>query len=133
MNGTLLLIILVGAGIFFALRRVLPHPISQELSTKLLKEHPLILDVRTDAEYRNEHISKSVHIPLAELKSKIQRHAPDKNQVILLYCASGARSAVGQTILEKLGYSRSYNLGSISRARFLLSVHPSDPGTSEGR
>jgi phage shock protein E len=41
----------------------------------------------------------------------------DKNQVLLLHCASGMRSGVAKQKLKSLGYANFFNLGSLARAR----------------
>ena len=89
-----------------------------------LRHNPLVIDVRTPAEYRNGHLSKALNIPLAELPRRIGGVAPDKSRPILLHCASGARSAAGRKSLAQLGYANVHNLGSYARAAALLNAAP---------
>lgn len=90
----------------------------------LLPQRPLLIDVRTAEEYRNGHLAEALHLPLASLGETIGRHAADPAQPILLYCASGARSAAGKQALERLGYAHVHNLGSVARAQRLLRREP---------
>ena len=46
---------------------------------------------------------------------------PDKNQVMLLHCQSGMRSAVAVGKLKSIGYANAFNLGSLSRAKAIVS------------
>ena len=69
-----------------------------------------IIDVRSKNEYRENHLTGSVNIPLSDIKQKIEKIVPNKNKEILLYCQSGLRSKKAIRILEKLGYNNLYNL-----------------------
>src|SRR2546423_8694805 len=66
---------------------------------------PLLVDVREDHEYEAGHIPGAVHVPRGHLESRIEGRAGDKAQPIVLYCASGNRSALAaHTLGELLGY-----------------------------
>ena len=69
-----------------------------------------IIDVRSKNEYRENHLTGSVNIPLSDIKRKIEKIVPNKDRKILLYCQSGLRSKKAIKILEKLGYNNLYNL-----------------------
>jgi rhodanese-related sulfurtransferase len=45
----------------------------------------------------------------------------DKSRVILLHCQSGMRSGLAKRKLNRLGYSKAYNLGSYDRAAQIVS------------
>ena len=68
----------------------------------------ILLDVRTDAEYKEGHINGAINIPLSNIKDEINKF--EKTEKILLYCQSGLRSKKGAKILESLGYKEIYNL-----------------------
>ncbi|WP_289107976.1 rhodanese-like domain-containing protein [uncultured Dubosiella sp.] len=59
-----------------------------------------IIDVRTPEEYDSGHIPGAINIPLNEC-SKV-RLDPDRQYE--LYCLSGRRAQVAQTILKERGY-----------------------------
>ena len=44
----------------------------------------------------------------------------DKNQTLLLHCASGMRSGIAKDTLKSLGYANVFNLGSLARARKIV-------------
>jgi len=58
-----------------------------------------IIDVRTDIEYMTEHIPGSMHVPLHELKNRLDEIA-SKNDVVFL-CRSGVRAQKAQTLCQK--------------------------------
>ena len=73
----------------------------------------LILDVRSLGEFRSGHIPKSKNIPVQELSSKVNTLESYKEDDIIVYCASGGRSASAANILAKSGFNKVYNLGGI--------------------
>src|ERR687889_2423038 len=66
---------------------------------------PLLIDVRESDEWDAGHIPGAKHVPRGHLESRIEGAAPDRSQRVVLYCASGNRSALAaRTLLEDLGY-----------------------------
>jgi len=66
---------------------------------------PLLVDVREQHEFEEGHIPGAVHVPRGHLESRIEGRAGDRSQPIVLYCASGQRSALAaHTLGELLGY-----------------------------
>lgn len=70
----------------------------------------LILDVRTPSEFKTGHIPKAKNIPVNELSSKIDSISSYKEEEVIVYCASGMRSANASSILTKNGFGKVYNL-----------------------
>lgn len=82
----------------------------------------LILDVRNSGEFRTGHIPNARNIPVNELSSKLSSLSSYKDSEILVYCASGGRSARAADILSKNGFNKVYNLsGGISSYKGKLS------------
>jgi phage shock protein E len=77
---------------------------------------PLIIDVRTVAEWNNGHIDGAVLIPYDQIGEKIGAIVKDKAQRIFLYCRTGHRAGIAKEALEKLGYNDIINLGSLEDA-----------------
>ena len=71
---------------------------------------PLVVDVRERHEWDEGRLPNAVHIPRGSLESRIERAAPDRATPILVYCATGARSAFATKTLEELGYEHVTNL-----------------------
>ena len=89
--------------------------INEEELQKMLKENKgvLILDVRTIGEFRSGHIPKSKNIPVQELSSKVSSLDSYKDDEIIVYCASGARSVSAARTLSKNGFNKVYNLSGV--------------------
>src|SRR3954469_19954124 len=65
----------------------------------------VIVDVREQHEFEESHIPGAVHVPRGHLETRIEGAAPDKSGHVVLYCASGNRSALAaNTMQELLGY-----------------------------
>lgn len=75
----------------------------------------ILLDVRTEQEYVENHIPRSTLIPLNVLAKEVSKKLPNKQATIFAYCRSGNRSKAAVKMLLKLGYSNVYNLGGIIR------------------
>src|SRR6266498_3783649 len=70
----------------------------------------VILDVREREEWDEGHLPGAVHVPRGHLESRIESAAPDKSGPVLVYCASGNRSAFAAKTLEELGYDHVVSL-----------------------
>jgi phage shock protein E len=79
-------------------------------------EKPLVIDVRTEAEWNNGHLEGAILIPYGLIGEKIGAVAKDKSKPIYVYCRSGRRSQIAKDTLEKLGYKDIKNLGSLEDA-----------------
>jgi molybdopterin/thiamine biosynthesis adenylyltransferase/rhodanese-related sulfurtransferase len=65
-----------------------------------------IVDVRETDEYATGHLPGAKHVPRGFLESRIEGVVPDHEQRVILYCASGNRSALAaQTLSHDLGYA----------------------------
>lgn len=78
----------------------------------MLKEdaNGILIDVRSIQEYKEYHLNGAICIPLYELQIKIENIVQNKQQLIILYCQSGARSKRAVEILEAMGYTNLYEI-----------------------
>ncbi|KGK88736.1 sulfurtransferase [Desulfosporosinus sp. HMP52] len=91
----------------------------QEAKRRLDKEKGIVLlDVRSQEEYIDSHIPKSISIPLSVLRQEVSERLPDKQTTIFAYCRSGNRSRAAVKILLKQGYTNVFDLGGIVRWPF---------------
>jgi sulfur-carrier protein adenylyltransferase/sulfurtransferase len=67
-------------------------------------EPPLFVDVRERDEWAEGFIPGAIHVPRGNLESRIENAEPDRSREIVVYCASGARSAFAAKSLQELGY-----------------------------
>ena len=77
------------------------------------EEGYIILDVRTQAEYDEKHISGAILIPDYEIKERAEEELTDKDQLSLVYCRSGRRSKLAAEALVELGYTNIKEFGGI--------------------
>ena len=82
----------------------------EEVDPAVVQEHlgngTVLIDVREVDEWDRGHIPGAKHVPRSYLESRIEAAAPDKDARVVLYCASGNRSAWGAHALANLlGYS----------------------------
>ena len=73
----------------------------------------ILLDVRTEEEYRTQRIEGAVLLSFDEIRDRVETKIPDKNMLILLYCRSGNRSQIAANELIELGYTNVYDFGGI--------------------
>jgi molybdopterin/thiamine biosynthesis adenylyltransferase/rhodanese-related sulfurtransferase len=67
----------------------------------------VVIDVREPEEWAAGHIPGAKHVPKSYLESRIEGAAPARDQHLILYCASGNRSAwATRTLVDDLGYQQ---------------------------
>src|SRR5688500_12381215 len=65
----------------------------------------VIVDVREQHEFEEAHVPGAVHVPRGHLESRIEGAVGDRSKRVILYCASGQRSALAaHTLQHLLGY-----------------------------
>jgi molybdopterin/thiamine biosynthesis adenylyltransferase/rhodanese-related sulfurtransferase len=70
-----------------------------------LSNGAVVVDVREPEEWSAGHIPGAKHVPKSYLESRIEGAVPDRSAHVVLYCASGNRSAwAARTLLDDLGY-----------------------------
>jgi molybdopterin/thiamine biosynthesis adenylyltransferase/rhodanese-related sulfurtransferase len=73
---------------------------------ELLDEGVAVIDVRETEEVAQGKIPGAAHVPRGYLETRIDGAVPDRSQRVILYCASGNRSALAaKTLVEDLGYA----------------------------
>lgn len=87
--------------------------VSQKEAERLIEQGATLIDVRDPIEYKRDHIEGAINIPSDEAEEKFTKLFM-KDESLILYCQSGGRSENVMEILESLGYTNVYNLGSIS-------------------
>ncbi|PIE62236.1 MAG: MBL fold metallo-hydrolase [Desulfobacter postgatei] len=77
----------------------------QQLQRLLGPDCPLILDVRTPAEWNSGRIGQSKHLPLTQILDGKMPEV-DKDSEIILQCGTGYRSNIAASFLKKSGFTR---------------------------
>jgi phage shock protein E len=71
-----------------------------------------VVDVRSPEEFEEEHYSGAVNIPVEEVQERLAEFG-EKTASVIVYCASGARSAYAARILKMAGYADVTNAGGL--------------------
>lgn len=102
------LILFMGVRMFLAAR----NRIAPDAARAKVKDGAVLLDVRTQGEFSAGAIPGAKNIPVQALASRLGELPKDK--AIVVYCASGMRSASALGLLKKNGFD-AYDLGPASR------------------
>lgn len=89
--------------------------ISQDEAKQMMENDDghVIVDVRREDEYVTGHIPGAILIPNESIGMEKPAELPDLDQIILVYCRSGNRSAQASQKLTELGYTHIYDFGGI--------------------
>lgn len=97
-----------------AVPRVTPAQAKEMMS----RDNVVVVDVRDAMEVaQNGKVAGAVHIPRGLLEFKADPDSPardpnlDPDKTVILYCASGGRSALAGKTLKDMGYEKVFNLG----------------------
>lgn len=96
--------------------------ISNENNKTKSDNKTVIIDNRTEAEFRAGHIEGAKLVPYDVIAEKIKEVVPDKNAKIILYCRSGRRSGIALQTLNSLGYKNVENYGAMHTAKEKLGI-----------
>jgi rhodanese-related sulfurtransferase len=101
-----------------AANAAVPKISPQKAREMIAKGNTLVVDVRDGPEVQaTGKIAGAVHVSRGMLEFRADPDLPshDKNfskdKDVIVYCASGGRSALAGKMLKDLGYERVYNLG----------------------
>ncbi len=84
------------------------------------KSAPVLLDCREADEIGNETLNGAVLLPRGLVEKHVHEHIANRDTPVVVYCATGNRSALVADTLMKMGYSQVKNLaGGIERWRHL--------------
>ncbi len=80
------------------------------------RENIIILDLRTPENFAEEHIAKSINIPLKDIPAQYRTLPKDRDIEIICVCNGNVQSAYALAYLFSRGYRKVYNLsGGFSR------------------
>jgi rhodanese-related sulfurtransferase len=83
-------------------------------SGAVTSNEPIIVDVRTQQEFAGGAYPGAVNIPLDVLMENLDLIGKNAAREIVVYCASGGRSAYAQRMLMQTGYTNVKNGGGLS-------------------
>lgn len=82
---------------------------SSEKLSEVIKNGAILVDVRSQGEFASGNVKGSVNIPLDKLSIQLGKLKKDKT--IVVFCASGMRSASAKSILNRNGFENVINGG----------------------
>jgi hydroxyacylglutathione hydrolase len=97
----------------------------QQVADRLQQDDVQLIDVRTADEHEAGHIAGGRWIELVDLPIQAATISPDRP--VILYCRSGARSAMATAALRQAGYDAHNMLGGLLEWHALkLPLEPPD-------
>ena len=82
----------------------------KEASAMYTEKRAVIVDVREDSEWNEQHIPGAIHIPLAQLTERLAELKQYKDSPVITQCRTGGRSAKALDVLKSAGFSKVYNM-----------------------
>jgi hydroxyacylglutathione hydrolase len=86
----------------------LPMISASELADRLSRNGIVVVDVRGQSEYLEQHLTGAKHIPLGFLPQRLDEVPHDKT--VVTQCATGYRSQIAASLLRATGYHNVLNL-----------------------
>jgi phage shock protein E len=71
-----------------------------------------IVDVRSADEFEGGHFPEAVNISVEQVHARLAEFG-DKNAPVIVYCATGSRSAYAARLLKMAGYTMVINAGGL--------------------
>lgn len=97
--------------------------ITAEDARKLMAKGALLVDVRDGTEVaKSGKLKDAVHVSRGMIEFRADAETPyhdpqfRKDRPVILYCASGGRSALAGKVLKDMGYTSVHNLGGFKDA-----------------
>lgn len=101
-----------------AANAAVPRVTPAQAKEMIAKGDALVVDVRDAAEVANSgKVAGAVNVSRGMLEFRADPDSPyhdkafDKSKTVIVYCASGGRSALSGKVLKDFGYANVFNLG----------------------
>src|SRR2546423_5536041 len=82
----------------------------KDAATKSKNGEALIIDVRENDEWDEEHIPEAIHLSRGTIELDIEEKLPDTSAMMICHCGGGGRGALATHSLEKMGYKNVRNM-----------------------
>ena len=83
---------------------------SKEVTLLINREPAMLVDVRSEADFRAGHITNAINIPLDQIEVQINKITSNSKKNIIVYCQKGVRSAQAFRLLNKLGLPKLFTI-----------------------
>jgi rhodanese-related sulfurtransferase len=101
-----------------AANAVVPRVSPAQALDLIASANAIVVDVRDAPEVeKSGKVAGALHVSRGMLEFRADPDSPyhdknfNKNRAVILYCASGGRSALSGKVLKDMGYTEVYNLG----------------------
>lgn len=86
--------------------------ITIEQARERLAQNPkaVLMDVREDNEWQQQHAAQAVHLGKGILERDLEKMFPDTNTEILMYCGGGYRSVLTAAAARQMGYRNVFSV-----------------------
>ena len=71
------------------------------------------VDVRSDEEWAAGHVEGAIHIPHTEMAERYGELEQYQDKELVVYCRSGRRAGIAQSVLEEAGFDNVTNAGGL--------------------
>lgn len=71
---------------------------------------PVVLDVRSEDEYRMGHVPGAINIPHRQVGARLDELTDAKQRGLVVYCEGGPRTEYAESVLKQAGFERVYHL-----------------------
>ena len=109
--GLMIAVLAVGFMTFKMTRGAFSPVISQEeLLGKLKQSDVVVLDVRSNQEYRNGHIPGALNIEVQRLGASLDELASHRDKTLVVTCEHGLRARMAMYTLQRAGFEKILHL-----------------------
>jgi len=74
------------------------------------RENAVFLDIRSEAEFRKQHLPGAISTPADTLAARLQKLERFRDRPIVVYCDTGLRSSKAAAQVKQAGFERTYEL-----------------------
>ena len=114
MEPTTVLAVALGGFAAWKITRAFMGKVSPEKARTLVAGGARLVDVRSAGEYASGHLDGALNVPVQDLAKRMEELG-DKKKPVVLYCASGMRSASAAGTLRRAGFADVHDLGAMAR------------------
>ncbi len=111
-NTWVMIIAVAALVVFYAIKKL--NRANPEMVRSKMKEKAKLIDVRSPGEFAGGSVPGAINIPVDQLSANIAK-VGSKSEPVIVFCASGMRSASAKGILSSNAYVNVYNGGAWHR------------------
>lgn len=98
-----------------------------EAAELLQSDRPMLIDVRSEAQYAQQHAKDAINIPVDQISDRNDALPSDRNAPLIALCNVGKQSLTAMLVLKSLGYKNVKSLTGGTEA-WIAAGFPTDRG-----